>query len=264
MKLTVDEFKDIQLEILKVVHYFCEEHDIKYYLTYGTLLGAIRHKGYIPWDDDIDICMVRDDYEKFMGIFNSEQNRYKFVSYETDKNFLYTFGKVIDTNTKLIEDSKINYNLGINIDIFPIDGIDNDIFLLKKQSLLRKFINIKTINYSRKRSFIKNLILAFGKISLCIIPTRIFIEKMIKNSKLHSYEKSQQVCCVVMGTESNKPFPKDYFNKRKLVEFENNYFYVPTEYDGYLRSMFGNYMKLPPKEQQVTHHVFEAYKMKEE
>ena len=261
MELKSNELKKIQVNILKEVHCFCEKHGIKYYISYGTLLGAVRHKGYIPWDDDIDICMPRPDYEKFMKLFNDKENKYKFVTYELDNNFLYTFGKVMDTSTKLIEDSTNKYFLGINIDVFPIDGIDNNIKILKKQILLAKFLSIKIVKYSKKRDFFKNLILILGKVLLSPIPTKVFIKKMIKNSKMNSYEDAKKVCCIVFGDKADKPVPKEYFGDGKMVFFEDQYFYAPTEYDSYLRSIYGDYMKLPPKEERITHHSFRAYRI---
>ncbi|NLD47568.1 MAG: LicD family protein [Clostridiaceae bacterium] len=263
MKVNSEQLKEIQLEILNEVHSFCEKNEIKYYLTYGTLLGAIRHKGYIPWDDDIDICMPRPDYEKFAKSFNKNQSRYKFVSYEIDKKFLYRYGKVMDTTTRVIEDARINYELGINIDIFPIDGINDDLSLLKKQIMLRRFIDFKVVKISKRNSFVNNLVLFIGRIIVSPVTVGFLVNKMITNAKSYSYEEAQKVCCVVMGTKLNKPVPKEYFAERKLVDFENFKFYVPIGYDAYLRSVFGDYMKLPPEDKRATHHLFTAY-IKEE
>lgn len=263
MKVSSEQLKEIQLNILREVHSFCEENGIKYFLTYGTLIGAIRHKGYIPWDDDIDICMPRPDYEKFMKTFNGSQERYKFVSYEIDRKFLYTFGKVIDTNTELIESSKIKYPLGINIDIFPIDGIDDDLATLRKQTILRNLIDLKTVKISKLNSFKFNVILFIGRIVLSPVPVGFLVNKMITNAKSHLFEESKKVCCVVMGTKLNRPVPKEYFAEQKLVEFEQYKFYAPIGYDAYLRSVYGDYMELPPEDKRVSHHVFTAY-LKEE
>ena len=107
-EIKLDELKKIQLDILVFIDDFCEKNNINYWIDCGTLLGAVRHKGYIPWDDDIDIGMLREDYDKFMKIFNNccNNSKYKFISYETDKNWPFPFGKVLDITTVLYEPDK--------------------------------------------------------------------------------------------------------------------------------------------------------------
>ena len=118
--IDVYELKRIQLEILDNVMKFCDENDINCWLNGGTLLGAIRHKGYIPWDDDIDLGMLRKDYEKFRQLFNVNNTRYKLVCFDDDTEFLYPFGKVIDTSTILYEPDENGIKLAVNIDILWI------------------------------------------------------------------------------------------------------------------------------------------------
>ena len=100
-KIEIDELKKIQLQILDDVVAFCDKEDLTYFLAYGTLIGAIRHNGYIPWDDDIDLVMPRDDYDYFLRHYNESTKRYKVLDYEVDPKYLYPFGKVIDTETLL-------------------------------------------------------------------------------------------------------------------------------------------------------------------
>lgn len=257
--IEIEELKKIQLEILDNVHNFCIKNGIKYYLMYGTLIGAIRHKGYIPWDDDIDISMPRPDYEIFMKSFNLEDSYLKFIAHELDPKYPYTFGKVVDTRTKLIEYTSLDYPLGVNIDVFPIDGVDDDFSLLKNQIFFRKILNIKTIKYSNKRSVLKNILLLFLKSLLVLIPTNFIVDRMVKNTNKHSYFDSSKVCCLAMGTKLNKPVPREYFEKGVLREFEDRKYYVPIGYHEYLKSVFGDYMKLPPEEKRNSHHVFKAY-----
>lgn len=181
--IELKELKQIQLDILKYVHEFCVQNDIRYFLVYGTLIGAVRHQGYIPWDDDIDICMPRPDYERFLKLFNKNKSGYQVNAFELNDNFPYTFGKVEDLNTTFIEKTDYSFPMGVNIDVFPIDGINNDAKLIKKQIFLRKIINLKTIVYSQERNIFKNIILSIGKILLSPISLKFLIEKMIKNSK---------------------------------------------------------------------------------
>ena len=113
-KITKEEMKKIQINILDDVSKFCDENNIKYWIDCGTLLGAIRHKGYIPWDDDIDIGMLREDYDKFIKLYNSKKSKYKLKCIELDKTYEYPFGKVIDTDTILYEPDEKGIKIAIN------------------------------------------------------------------------------------------------------------------------------------------------------
>ena len=120
------ELKKIQLEILDAATSFCEQNGIRYWLDCGTLLGAIRHKGYIPWDDDVDLGMLREDYDRFLTLFNRENSKYKFVCIENSPDFYLAHGKVCDTETLLYEPDENGYKLHVNIDIFVYDNAPND------------------------------------------------------------------------------------------------------------------------------------------
>ena len=122
-EITIEEKKRISLEILDVIHDFCKKNGIKYYLAYGTLLGAVRHKGFIPWDDDIDLVMSRPDYELFQKLFNVDG--YTFVNEETKNIFPLVFGKVFANNTFGVYNG-ISMNYGVAVDIFPLDGLPSD------------------------------------------------------------------------------------------------------------------------------------------
>lgn len=258
--------KEIQLEILKDVDSFCRKNSITYYLTYGTLLGAVRHKGYIPWDDDIDIAMPRSDYDSFLKLYNSRSlcnENYNFVSVELDRNYPYSFGKVQDTSTVLIEHSGINYPLGINIDIFPIDGLpdclkesDKHFKKIKKYML---FMNFKNVKISTNRSFVKNLILLIGKILFCFIPYEFLIKKMSFLARKYNYETSNYVSNLSFPDGAHERTSKDVFCEKVEVQFEKNNFYAPARWDEWLHNIYGDYMSLPPIEERVSHHKFEIY-----
>lgn len=253
------ELKRIQLEILQEVHNFCEKENIFYSLTYGTLIGAIRHKGYIPWDDDIDICMPRPDYIRFLTTFNSTSTRYKAVSHETESAYPYSFGKVIDMSTKIMEKTDMKYDIGINIDIFPIDGVPDNEVSLKRQIKYRRVLDAKIVSISPNRSFVKNTILRLSKIALYPLSIEKIVGMMCRNASRYEYAKMDKVACVAFGSKFNHPIDKQVFSDKLLVQFENRKFYVMSGYDKYLRSVFGDYMKMPPKEKQISHHSFEAY-----
>ena len=260
LKLDIEEVKRIQLQILADIHKYCENNDIEYFLPYGTLIGAIRHNGYIPWDDDIDICMTRPNYDRFINEYNGTNPDYLCVSFEYDQRFLYTFAKVMDKNTVLIENTRIKYNLGVNIDVFPIDGINDDVELLKKQIHLKRQSDIKSLKLSKKRHFLKNLVLIAGRVFLFAKSHKKIIQQMVRNATLHKYELAYNICCVSYGSDIDKPFPKKSLEERCLCVFEDGYYYIPAEYDSYLRSLYEDYMALPPEEKRVTHHSYTAYR----
>ena len=118
--INVEELKHIQLDMLSDIAEFCEQNNIKYFLAYGTLIGAIRHKGYIPWDDDIDICMPRPDYDKFLSLYNKKDSAYKAVAFELDENYKLPFAKVNDTRTVMWETMYDQDVFGVYIDVFPL------------------------------------------------------------------------------------------------------------------------------------------------
>ena len=116
----VNEMRKIQMDILLFIHQFCIDNGIQYSLAWGTMLGAIRHKGYIPWDDDIDIMMTRPEYDRFCKLFHDERSIYKLYDVHTDKKWIYPFAKISDERTIRVEKNALD-EIGINIDVFPID-----------------------------------------------------------------------------------------------------------------------------------------------
>ena len=121
--IDLEELKIIQIEILDEVHNFCLEKGITYFLSSGTLIGAIRHRGYIPWDDDIDLYMPRKDYERFLKIFNQISENCRVLSLSTDKKYALAYAKVERLGTRMIEHVDNPMEMGVNIDVFPIDGV---------------------------------------------------------------------------------------------------------------------------------------------
>ena len=179
--LSMDEIKSVELEILKYIHNFCIENDIKYFLNYGTLIGAVRHKGFIPWDDDIDICMFRKDYEKFIDLFSKDDGIYKILSLETDDKYYNNFMKVINSKTKIEDERNYKtYDLGIFVDIFPIDSFD-DLKLVEKTYKLESF---KLLSFSKKENIqygdskLKDFVRLFFWTMLKPVSPRIFAKKM--------------------------------------------------------------------------------------
>lgn len=122
-KITIEEAKKIELDILSYIDDFCKKNNIEYFINYGTLIGAVRHKGFIPWDDDIDISMTRENYDKFIEYYKNDKSKYKLLALETNKHYFNNFAKIVDSTTR-IDNTRIykSYPSGIFIDIFPMDS----------------------------------------------------------------------------------------------------------------------------------------------
>ena len=125
-EIYLEELRVIQLELLQQIADFCEKNNIKYFLAYGTLIGAIRHKGYIPWDDDIDIVMPRDDYDRFLELYNEAYPFSKVVDMYNTKHYGFAFAKVHDVRTIIYETQYAQDSFGVFVDVFPIDGIKGE------------------------------------------------------------------------------------------------------------------------------------------
>lgn len=256
------ELKSLQLKILNVVVDFCDRHDIKYWLDFGTLLGSVRHGGYIPWDDDIDLGMLRKDYDKFINMFNGENERYQVKSFETDNNFYYAFAKVLDTKTVLYEpDRKNGVKLCVNIDIFPYDTAPDKKSawkMIKKRDRLNIFEVARRHSGRARGSFIRRMAVSCLKAAVKVFPPDYFIKRIVKNAKKFKGEEFGYVTDF-SGNDANFICEKNLYDEMMVGKFESGNYKIPKEYDTVLRKIYGDYMILPPAEKRVTHHKYEAY-----
>lgn len=252
----LEEQKQIQLNILAKVDQFCEENNLRYSLGGGTLLGAVRHKGFIPWDDDIDIMMPRPDYDKFVHNFNGYDKDLTCAAHEIDKNFIQIFAKVYNNKT-LLKEQSLQDPLGIFIDVFPIDGFPSDertvTKYVRKITFLRKLLQIKNLdNKLRWKRIIAKSILYF-------FPVNYLQKRMQKAIKEYPFEESLYAGATCGRYKEKERYQRDVFEKYTTLDFENRNFKVIKEYDLYLKQHYGDYMKLPPVEEQVGNHTEYAY-----
>lgn len=261
----IKKLQAVDLEIVKEVVRICEKYNLIYYMIGGTFLGAIRHKGFIPWDDDIDLAMPREDYEKFLSVAEKELNsNLQLVNFKTDSLYQYYITRIRDIDTKVVEtrignDYKYTH---ASIDIFPIDGTPNNKFMRKiyyfrvlTHRALMSLCYKDSIDRERKRSKKEKLLLAImEKIPVNKFTTpykqKMKIDKLLKKQKVSD---SDMIGTIMGAYRTREIVPKSYFGKGKFYEFEGIMLRGPELYHEYLTHMYGDYMKLPPEESRKTH-----------
>lgn len=257
-ELTIDELKEIQLNILKYFAEICEQNDIRYWLEFGTLIGAVRHKGYIPWDDDVDVGMLREDFEKLSAVFNKDSSNYKFYSYDSDPTFPFAYGKIIDENTILIEPG---VESSVYIDIFIFDNAPAQAAKLKKiydkRDKYRRLDRITKGVANTGKNPLKKVFAAVVRYKYRKKPQNYFIGKISENSKTYQHIQTGYVGNFLGWKRIIAPV--EILQNFILMEFEGCQFKAPAEYDKWLRLYYGDYMQLPPEDQRVSHHEFKAY-----
>lgn len=245
------DLQSVMVQMMSEVDKLCHKYGIRYILDSGTLLGAIRHNGFIPWDDDFDILMPRDDYEKFISIVNEElPQKYCFESIETNISYPYNFGKIKALNTVFKEYFTQNIDMKhcVYIDVFPMDYID--VKHPVEVKIIKKFISILTsLRYSKLHLVNNWKYKIFGFISI------YSLNKMInKVMKYHLHPKTNMVSKLCHQGPNKPPISIDYFDNVEKHQFECFEFLIPKEYNDFLTGRYGDYMKLPPVEEQVPTH----------
>ena len=263
VKIDIDEQKRISIEILKNVKSFCEQNNITFFIAYGTLLGAVRHGGFIPWDDDIDIIMLRNDYDKFINSYKN--SLYKCLSFENN-NFYFPYAKVIDTRTFIKSETVVlNEPIGVGIDIFPIDYISDD---MGKAKMIKRrfFVQYTLLRYSlynnlseiSNKSFAKILVYYFSK----IFGFSFWKNEYKKKLKKFTCEKKRKYCALLPLINSGaKPiFNSEIFDTLSEYSFEDMSVPSVHDYDQFLSTVYGDYMTIPPVEKRITHDNKAYYK----
>jgi lipopolysaccharide cholinephosphotransferase len=252
----------VQLRLLEIFDAICRRKGLSYWIEFGTLLGAVRHEGFIPWDDDLDVSMPREDYNRFLRVAPGLVPSDVFIqTFETDP--LYTYYKVPlklrDRNSTMIENSRDRFHQGIFIDIFPYDKVPCNRFLRNLQQRLYKMLIVgASQNIVSKRTFLPDERLIRQKLLrriYHIIPVRT-VEKLILG--MYKLDRNWGLRPTLSTKEHNYCFPVGDIFPLKEIQFEGKPFYTPNNSEAHLKMLYGNWKKLPPEEERQPLHIKQA------
>lgn len=255
------------LDILKAFMKICKDNELTYYCCAGTAIGAVRHHGIIPWDDDIDVIMPRPDYDRLLEIAKTANfGKYEIITPYDDETYPLYFSKLSNRNTTLIEDRQIPCVIGLYVDIFPLDATDDDVAKAKRlKDRYTKIINrlnaVSTHNtFGEYLSLLKKKE-KWGRFAIKTLAffcrsalRRHLIRQMDRLSHLYDYDKAKNVQVYTGSYGHREVFPKSWLGKGKEFPFEDTTVMLPECYDEYLRHFFNDYMQFPPVEQRIEKH----------
>lgn len=266
-ELSLQEIQSISLKVLESIHVFCTEHDIKYSLAGGTLIGAIRHQGFIPWDDDIDIMMPRPDYDRFCRMYVSS-DRFQLV---TQKNSYIPFSRVCECKESYVEPSAVwhdlNVQTGVWVDIFPLDGAyENDDFYDSRVSQLFHVTDVIWLmrKYKSGKCSVReklNLCSLLCRDGFCSIKTKLKrYDTLCRELEYGSTERFASYTNPIYGKKDRHRM--ECFSSLIDITFEGRMYKALKGYDEYLTNLYGDYMQLPPVEKRISGHSQHKYYLK--
>lgn len=251
-QLTGHEIKQAEIGILDYIDFVCRKNNLSYNLDYGTLLGAVRHKGFIPWDDDIDISMPRKDYNKFLEIVHENDSRYKLLCQEYNPNYFYEFAKIVDSHTKLKETDTIDLpEMGVWVDVFPRDRVPKHYRIIRPFIIFAVTMRIFAVQpkFPRKHSILFYPLWLIARVTGFRLFLRLsnYLSTSCKshNSKYEGY--------LAAMTKGKYFWETALFDNLIKLPFEEKNYPAPHKYHQYLTDMYGEYMTLPPEDKRVRH-----------
>ena len=260
--IDAEESKRLQLEILDGIDRYCRERGLRYSLAYGTMIGAVRHQGFIPWDDDIDLMMPRPDYDRFRKEFKAEG--FYVVDLAERDDCVETFVKVCKSGTVMVDKNFGRELWGVNVDVFPIDGAPSENLAEHYDSLNRireKCFQLCPYYKSVRKGRFPLMLKYFLKRLRYFYPGsfRSLKRKLVDGQKAIPYETSEIVGIYYASEKTRTFLPKRVYDEIGTILFEGREYAAPKDYDTYLTNLYGDYMQLPPVEKRVSHHAYDSF-----
>lgn len=265
-ELTLSQIKQIEFDILKHFDEFCKQNDIKYFLSNGTLLGAVKYNGFIPWDDDVDVLVPKEDYDKLLRIYKNS-DKYSIITGNENSSFMIPYSKLCDNET-LVDNGydRDKEQFGLSMDIFPLEYWQSDEALAKKsarkvQRLVRT-LGFSISSFSKGKTFVRTVV----KFFISAVAKSLGKKRNLRNlvdfqNKIRANAGKEFVGCLSWCVYGEREvIPAQAFANTIEVEFEGQKFPAPQGYDTYLKSLYGDYRQELPPERQKSHHMFKAYK----
>ena len=268
-ELTLREIQQGELEILRKVKEICTELNISYFLFCGTLIGAVRHQGFIPWDDDVDVAMLRDEYERFISYCRENEERllpFKLYHYTTKKDYIYPIARFVDTRYVVDYKDYKDYGLGLFVDLYPLDGCGNSldernkVFKAVRDDIIPLISLGARTNVPYNHGIINYVLKSLVRFTAQLIGQNRLIRIIDQRARKHDVQSSQYVNCIIWDTFKASMIRKECATDLMEAPFEDDSFLIPRGYDEMLRGEYGDYMQLPPEEDRVGHHYYKAYR----
>ena len=263
-KLDIDEIKEVELGVMDYIHNICREKGINYSLAYGSLLGAVRHRGFIPWDDDLDIALKRDQYDQlYQAILDDNNSIYKVVSWENDSRYPYPFYRVYDSRT-VYENNYIqnDIELGICVDVFPFDDYKDINKEITKLDMYRRLSVYTLYGIRNKEAGIKNIVRYLMLVAFRLTRVKTWNKKLNDCSKVSV--NGEYIDYLMESKKYSTKLEAKALDEVVECKFEDRLYNIPKDYDHILTTIYGSdYMEIPPLEKRIQHDDFVAYIKKE-
>lgn len=265
-ELNIDEVHAVTLDILKKIDKLTAKLGLPYYMAYGSLIGVVRHQGFIPWDDDLDIMMRRVDYEQFLDYcieHEEELYPYRLMSNRNNENYPHMIARLCNVEYPVVVNNEIPCGMGVFVDIYPLDGMGSDLEKLKP--VLKRSHKLVDMNFWATRQKFERpkkwyrIPDKFVRYCYSRFRGKTYIQGELKKiGELFPDEESKYIGVITWGTDM-MPFEKEYFASSKRMPFETMDVPVPVEYKKVLEKIYGDYMEMPPMEKRSPQHNYCAY-----